>query len=103
MYGIENTEENFEKLREVIKERNFIIYRRILYMIDNCQVIAEDSTGVTIEIDLFEHRKLLEDLINSFFTKKISTRKVEKQIEHAYIVGNPFLTIKIYNGFKQTS
>ena len=36
MYGIDNTEENFEKLREVIKERNFIIYRIILYMIDNC-------------------------------------------------------------------
>ena len=79
MYGIENTEENFEKLREVIKERNFIIYHIILYMIDNCWVIEEDSTGITIEIDLFEHRKLLEDLTNSFFTKKISTRKVKKK------------------------
>ena len=57
MYGIENTEENFEKFREVIKERNFIIYRTILYMIEN----EEDSTGITIELDLFEHRKLLED------------------------------------------
>ena len=100
MNGIENTEENFKKLRKVIKERNFIIYRRILYMIDNCQVITEDSTGVTIEIDLFEHRKLLEDLTNSFFTKKISTRKVKKKIGHTYFVGNSFLTIKIYNGFK---
>ena len=100
MSGIENTEENFEKLREVTKERNFIIYRRILYMIDNCQVIEEGSTGITIEFDLFEHRKLLEDLTNSVFTKKISIRKVEKKIGHAYFVGNPFLTIKIYNGFK---
>ena len=57
MYGIENTEENFEKLREVIKEINFIIYRTILYMIEN----EEDSAGITIELDLFEHRKLLED------------------------------------------
>ena len=57
MYGIKNTEENFEKLREVIKEINFIIYRTILYMIEN----EEDSTGITIELDLFEHRKLLED------------------------------------------
>ena len=57
MYGIENTEENFEKFREVIKERNFIIYRTILYLIEN----EEDSTGITIELDLFEHRKLLED------------------------------------------
>ena len=79
MFGIENTEENFEKLREVIKERNFIIYRRVLYMIDNCRVIEEDSTGIIIEIDLIEHRKLLQDLTNSFFTKKINTRKVEKK------------------------
>ena len=101
MYGIENPEENFEKLREVIKERNFILYLRVLYMIDNCRVIEEDSTGIIIEIDLIEHRKLLQDLTNSFFTKKISTRKVEKKkkIRHVYFVGNPFLTIKIYNGF----
>ena len=76
MYGIKNTEENFEKLREVIKEINFIIYHRILHMTDNCRVIEEDSTGITIETHLFEHRKLLEDLTSSFFTTKISTRKV---------------------------
>ena len=70
MYSIENTEENFEKLREVIKERNFIIYGRILYLIDNCEIIEEDSTRITIEIDLFEHRKLLEDLTNSFFYRE---------------------------------
>ena len=34
-----------------------------------------------MEIDLFEHRKLLEDLTNSFFTKKISTKKVEKKMD----------------------
>ena len=78
MYSIKNTEENFKKLEEVIEERKFIIYRKILYMIENCQIIAEDSTGIIIEIDLIEHRKLLEDLTNSFFTKKISTRKVKK-------------------------
>ena len=47
-------------------------------MIQNCRIIEEDSTGIIIEIDLIEHRKLLEDLTNSFFTKKISTRKVKK-------------------------
>ena len=36
MYSIKNTEENFKKLREVIEERNFIIYCKILYMINNC-------------------------------------------------------------------
>ena len=69
-------------------------------MIENCQIIQEDSTGIIIEIDLIEYRTLLEDLTNSFFTKKISTRKVEKKIGHAYFVGNPFLTKKIHNGFK---
>ena len=54
-------------------------YRTILYIVDNCWIIEEDSTGITIEIDLDEHRNLLEDWTNSFFTKKISTRKVEKK------------------------
>ena len=98
MYSIKNTEENFKKLEKVIEERKFIIYRKILYMIENCQIIEEDSTGIIIEIDLIEHRKLLEDLTNSFFTKKIGTRKVEKKLD-AHFVGNPFLTIKIYNSF----
>ena len=81
MYSIENTEENFKKLREVIEEINFIIYPKILYMVNNCQIIEEDSTGITFEIDLLEHRKLLEDLTNYFFTKKVSTRKVEKKLD----------------------
>ena len=94
-YGIQDTEENFNKIGEVIKQRKFFIFRKILYIVDNCRIIEEDSTGITIEIDLVEHQTLLKDLTNSFFTKKISTRKVEKKI-----VGNPFLTIKIYNGFR---
>ena len=81
MYSIKNTEENFKKLEKVIEERKFIIYRKILYMIENCQIIEEDSTGIIIEIDLIEHRKLLEDLTNSFLTKKINTRKVEKKLD----------------------
>ena len=43
MYSIENTEENLKKLAEVIEERNFIIYRKTFYMINNCQIIEEDS------------------------------------------------------------
>ena len=99
-YGIQHTEENFNKIGEVIKQRKFFIFRKILYIVDNCRIIEEDSTGITIEIDLVEHQTLLKDLTNSFFTKKISTRKVEKKIGHAHFVGNPFLTIKIYNGFR---
>ena len=81
MYSIKNTEENFKKLEEMIEERKIIIYHKILYMIENCWIIAEDSTGIIIEIDLIEHHKLLEDLTNSFLTKKINTRKVEKKLD----------------------
>ena len=81
MYSIKNTEENFKKLEEAIEERKFIIYRKVLYMIENCRIIEEDSTGTIIEMDLIEHRKLLEDMTNSFFTKNISTRKVEKKLD----------------------
>ena len=35
MYRIENTKENLKKLREVIEERNFIIYHKILWMSNN--------------------------------------------------------------------
>ena len=69
-YGIQDTEENFNKSGEVIKQRNFYIFWKILYIVDNCQIIEEDSTGITIEIDLVEHRTLLEDLTKSFSTKK---------------------------------
>ena len=39
MYSTKNTEENFKKLEEVTQERKFIIYRKILCMIENCQII----------------------------------------------------------------
>ena len=99
-YRIKDTEENFNKIGEVITQRKFYIFRAILYIVDNCCIVEEDSIGIAVEICLNEHRELLEDLTNSFFTKKISTRRVEEKIRHAYFVGNPFLTIKIYNSFK---
>ena len=84
----------------MITQRKFYIYRKILYIVDNCRIVEEYSTGITVEICLNKHRKLLEDLANSFFTKKISAGQVEEKIGHAYFVGNPFLAIKIYNGFE---
>ena len=98
-YSIKDTAENFNKIAEVITKREFFIYHKILYMIDNCHVVEEDSTGLTVEICMDEHRHLLEDITKSIFTKKISTRKIETKIGHAYIVGDLFLTIKIWNGF----
>ena len=48
-------------------------------MVDNCQIVEEDSTGITVETDLIEHKKLLEDLTNKFFSKKLGNRKFEKK------------------------
>ena len=79
----------------MITKREFYIYRKILYIIDNCCVVEEDSTQITVEICLDEHRHLLEDLTNKFFIKKLGTRKTKTKIGHAYVVGDHFLTIKI--------
>ena len=78
-YFIENTEEDFKKLVHVIEKRDFTVYKQTLYMIGNCKIIKEDSTDTIIEIDLSEHRTLLEDLTNQFFIKKLGTRKYEKK------------------------
>ena len=102
-YCTENTEENFKKLEHIIEKNDFTVYKQILYMIDKCKIIEEDSAAIIIEIDLSEHRTLLEDLTNKFFSKKLGTRKYKKKIGHGYFVGNVFLTIKIYNGFLKES
>ena len=60
----------------------------ILYIIDNCQIIEEDSSSITEEIDLLKLDHLLQGITNKFFTKKI--KKIRNKIGHAYIVGNPF-------------
>ena len=95
IYCIKDTTENFNKLAEVITKRKFYIYRTILYIIDNCRIVKEDSTGITVEICLDQHRDLKENL----FTKKIRTRKAETKVGCGYVTGNPFLTIKIWNAF----
>ena len=58
-YRIKDTKENFNKIGEVITQREFDVYCKILYMIDNA-----------VKICLKEHRELLEDLTKSFLTKK---------------------------------
>ena len=98
-YNVKDTAGNFNKIREVIRQRKLYIYRTILYIIDNYRKVEEDSTGITVETCLDEHRNLLEDLTNNIFTKKIRTRKVEIKVGRGYFTGNRFLIIKIYNGF----
>ena len=79
-YSIKDTAENFNKLAEVITKRKFYIYRTILYIIDNCRIIEEDSTGITVEICLDEYRHLLEDITNTFLQKKSKQEKQKQEL-----------------------
>ena len=78
-YSIEDKQENFNKLVDVINKKEHHLYKSILYIINNCEVIEEDSGSIIVEIDLLEHDYLLQDITGKFFTKKIKTRKVEKK------------------------
>ena len=92
-YSIENNEENFKKLAHVIDKKDYYMYKQILGLIDNCRIVSEDSSGLTVEIDLYKHEKLLKDITEKFFIKKISTRKVEGK---ACVLSNTYLTLKIW-------
>ena len=69
-YRIKDTKKKFNKIGEVVAQKKFYIYRKTFYIVNNCRIVEEDLTRITVEICLNEHRKLLEDLTNSFFTKK---------------------------------
>ena len=52
-------------------EKNFQVSEVVPVPVEKTfNVIEEDSTGITIEIDLVEHQMVLEDLTKTFFTKK---------------------------------
>ena len=92
-YSIDKNQENFEKISAVISQKDYYVYKEILKIVENCQIIHDDNTGLTIEIDLDTHRKLLDDIGNRFFIKKIRTRKVETRNQY---ISNTFLTLKIW-------
>ena len=66
-YNIQDNVENFLKIAEVVNEREYAVYRQISYIIDNCRIVEEDSSSITVEIDLTEQRKLLEDITKKNF------------------------------------
>ena len=70
----------------MITKRKFYIFRTILYIIDNCRIVEEDSTGTTVEICLDEHRDLLKDLTKNFFTKKIEQEKQKQKLGVAMLL-----------------
>ena len=65
-------------MEQVIEKRDFTIYKQILYMVDNCKIVEEDL-GITMEIDLFEHMKLLADLTN-FSTKNWEIENLKRKL-----------------------
>ena len=77
-YSIKDNEENFKIIAEVITKREYFVYRKILYIINNCRVAEEDSGSITVEIHLVEHRYLLEDITKKFFTKKLQGKSKKK-------------------------
>ena len=49
-YSIKDNEENFNKIAEVITKREYFVYQKILYIVNNCRVFEEDSGSITVEI-----------------------------------------------------
>ena len=92
-YSMENKAENFKKFAQVINKKDYYIYKQILGLINNCQIVSEDSSGLTVEIGLYKHEKLLKDRTKTFLIEKISTRKVEGK---ACFVSNIYLTLNIW-------
>ena len=48
--SIKDNEENFNKIAEVITKREYFVYQKILYIINNCRMFEEDSRSITVEI-----------------------------------------------------
>ena len=74
-YSIKDTAENFNKIAEVITKRESFIYHKILYMIDNCHVVEEDSTGLTVEICMDELDIYWKILQKTFSQRKLAQEK----------------------------
>ena len=47
-------------------------------MVDNCRILEEDSSGITVEFDLFEHRKLLD--LTNFFIKNWEIENLKRKL-----------------------
>ena len=68
---IENFIKDFLYISNQTLEKNFQVSEVVPVPVEKTfNVIEEDSTGITIEIDLVEHQMVLEDLTKTFFTKK---------------------------------
>ena len=71
--------DNFNQLAEVIYQKEYFIYRKILLILENCRIINENLLSITAKIDSEEYRDLLEDITNKYFTKIIDRKKMRNK------------------------
>ena len=88
-YNIENSPTNFNKLAEVINEKNIFIYKAVLNLVSLCIITHENSYCLKFEIEIEKNKKLLEDIQQLFFTKIMNRRPTDFR-------SNLFLTVLIY-------
>ena len=77
-YDLEDTEENFNILKKVIQKKECLIYQEIFKLMETCRIIELKSNSITIEIDAENNKKLLDDINQKYFIKRIVQREVEK-------------------------
>ena len=93
-YNLEETKENFDILKKVIQKKEYLIYLEIFKLIETCRIINSKSKSITIERDAENNSVLLDDIVKKFFIEKIYQKRVEKKIDHRYILGNLFNLLK---------
>ena len=71
--------DNFNQLAEVIYQKEYVIYRKILLILENCRIINENLLSITAKIDSEEYRDLLEDITNKYFKKIIDRKKMRNK------------------------
>ena len=71
--------DNFNQLAEVIYQKEYFIYQKILQILENCRIINENLLSITAKIDSEEYRDLLEDITNKYFTKIIDRKKMRNK------------------------
>ena len=53
----------------VINQKEYVIYKEIFTLLENCRIATENSHSVTIEICSEEYKYLLEDISKKEFIK----------------------------------
>ena len=78
-YNLDETKENFNILKKFIQKKEYLIYEEIFKLTETCRIIESKSRSIITEIDAKNNSKLLDDISNKYFIKKISQRRIEKK------------------------